>query len=175
MTSSSYDAPSTESRGEREWHEVTPGERLAFITSSSHTKGAYLVMEVVAAPRNGVPMHVHDNEEEHFIVVDGTLRVAYGDQALDATAGTAVTVPKGVPHAWCNLSDAPVKMLVIFTPGHIEGLFRAAINPATYDLENLPGEYGTRVVGPALFEDLCTIMNPRSPSEIRVRAERPRS
>ena len=45
-------------------------------------------------------------------------------------------------------------MLVILTPGHIEGLFRAAADSATYDIENLPGEYGTRIVGPALFEGL---------------------
>lgn len=101
-------------------------------------------MDVVAAPRNGVPLHVHDHEEEHFIVVDGTLHIANGDHALDATAGRSVTVRKGVPHAWCNLSDAPARMLVVFTPGNIEGLFRAATNSATYDIENLPGEYGTR-------------------------------
>ncbi|HYZ61811.1 MAG TPA: cupin domain-containing protein [Acetobacteraceae bacterium] len=162
MSSSSYDAPSTKIDGEHEWHEVTPGERLAFITSSSQTRGAYLVMDVVAAPRNGVPMHVHDNEEEHFIIVHGTVHIANGGEALDATAGMSVTIRRGVPHAWCNLSEAPVRMLVVFTPGHIEGLFRAASDPATYDMGTLPGEYGTRFVGPALFEDLYTMLTPRS-------------
>ena len=57
------------------------------------------MLEVVADPRNGVPMHIHANEDEHFIVLEGTLRFANGDTTLDAHAGTAITVSKGVPHA----------------------------------------------------------------------------
>jgi uncharacterized cupin superfamily protein len=82
------------------------------------------MLEVVADPRNGVPMHIHTNEDEHFIVLEGTLRIANGDTTLDAQAGTAITVSKGVPNAWCNVTDGPVRMLRIFSPGHIEGLFR---------------------------------------------------
>jgi mannose-6-phosphate isomerase-like protein (cupin superfamily) len=145
-----------------QWLQVTPGERFTIRTSSVDTNGAYLMLEVLADPLNGVPMHVHDNEEEHFIVVEGTLHIANGDRRLNATAGMAVTIGKGVPHAWCNLSDAPVRMLAIFTPGHIEGLFRTALHGATYDLQTLPSQYGTRIVGPALREDLYTIMAPRS-------------
>jgi hypothetical protein len=50
---------------------------------------------------------------------------------------------------------------VIFTPGHIEGLFRAAADTVNYDLAALPGKYGTQIVGPAMREDLYTIMSPR--------------
>ena len=53
-----------------------------------------------------------------------TLHIANGDKTLDAPAGTAVTVRKGVPHAWCNLSETPVRMLLVFSPGHIERLFK---------------------------------------------------
>jgi mannose-6-phosphate isomerase-like protein (cupin superfamily) len=53
------------------------------------------MLEVVADPRNGVPMHIHTNEDEHFIVLEGTLRIANGDTTLDAQAGTAITVSKG--------------------------------------------------------------------------------
>jgi hypothetical protein len=40
---------------EREWLETTPGERFKIQTSSSDTGGAYLVFEVEAVPRIGVP------------------------------------------------------------------------------------------------------------------------
>src|SRR6516225_3079082 len=63
---------------EREWLETTPGERFKIQTSSSDTGGAYLILEVEAAPRIGVPLHTHDNEEEHFIVVEGTVQIAVG-------------------------------------------------------------------------------------------------
>jgi mannose-6-phosphate isomerase-like protein (cupin superfamily) len=148
--------------GKDEWLTVTPGERFKIRASSADTGGASLVLDVIAEPRNGVPMHVHDNEEEHFIVIEGTAHMANGDERLDAPAGTAVTVKRGVPHAWCNLTDAPLRMLVIFTPGHIEGLFLATADGADFDLATLPARYGTRIVGPGLRDDLYTLMSPRS-------------
>ena len=59
-------------------------------------------------------------------MLEGTLDVANGARRWDAPAGTIVTVRRGVPHAWCNPSDTPLRMLVVFTPGMIEGLFSAA-------------------------------------------------
>jgi quercetin dioxygenase-like cupin family protein len=103
-------------QGDDGWQEITPGERCRIRTSVAETKGVYTMIEVVAETRNGVPMHIHQNEDEHFIVLEGTLHIVNGDETLDAPAGTAITVSKGVPHAWCNLSDAPVRMLVIFSP-----------------------------------------------------------
>jgi mannose-6-phosphate isomerase-like protein (cupin superfamily) len=106
------------------WLQTTPGERFKIRIRAEETQAAYTMLEMVADPRNGVPMHIHKNEDEHFIVLEGTLHIANGDKRLDAPAGTSVTVNKGVPHAWCNLSLTPLRMLVIFSPGHIEGLFR---------------------------------------------------
>src|SRR5713226_7178333 len=106
-----------------EWLETTPGERFTIRTSAKETKGVYTMLEVVADPRNGVPIHIHKNEDEHFLVLEGTLHIVVGDATLDVPAGTAVTVSKGDPHAWCNLTEMPVRMLVIFSPGHIEELF----------------------------------------------------
>src|ERR1700730_14932951 len=103
--------------------ETTPGERFTIRTSAKETKGVYTMLEVVADPRNGMPIHVHKNEDEHLLVLEGTLHIVVGDAALDVPAGTAFTVSRGDPHAWCNLTEMPVRMLLISSPGHIEGLF----------------------------------------------------
>ena len=129
----------------------------------------YAVFEFVVEPRNGVVMHVHDNEEEHFIVVEGRMHMVNGDRALDATVGTSVTIGKGVPHAWCNLSDSPARMLVIFTPVKIEQLFREAVGANDGDLKALARTYGTRFVGPPLVDGLDTIASLR-PSATRTLA-----
>jgi quercetin dioxygenase-like cupin family protein len=144
------------------WLQVTPGECFTIRTSCSDTNGAYVAFEFVAEPRNGVPMHVHDNEEEHFIIIDGTVHIANGGKTVDATAGMSVTVAKGVPHAWCNLADSRVRMLVIFTPGRIEGLFRATASRQGGDPAAIAHAYGTRIVGPPLAEGLYTIATPRT-------------
>jgi len=38
------------------------------------------MLELIADPRNGVPMHIHQNEDEHFIVLEGSLHIANGDK-----------------------------------------------------------------------------------------------
>jgi hypothetical protein len=67
--SSSKESSSGHER-EGEWSEVTRGERYIIRTTSQQANGAYSMLEVVADPRNGVPMHVHENEEEHFIILE---------------------------------------------------------------------------------------------------------
>src|ERR1700740_966381 len=95
------------------------GERSMIRTSAVETIGAYTMIEIFAEAGNGVPMHIHKNEDEHFIVLEGTLHIAVGDKAVNVAAGRAVTVSRGVPHAWSNLSQPEVRMLVLFSPGHV--------------------------------------------------------
>ena len=145
-----------------DWLETTPGERFKIQTSSSDTGGAYLIFEVEAAPRMGVPLHTHDNEEEHFIVVEGTLQIAVGGTTQDFPPGTSVSVSKGMPHAWCNLTDSTARFIAIFTPGRIEEMFRAVAAKQVDDVEAFVRSYGTRIVGPALHSNLHTYFAPRT-------------
>src|SRR5262249_16080081 len=144
-----------------EWLEVTPGERFTIRTTIAQTQGAYTMLEEVAEPRNGVPMHIHKNEDEHFIVVEGTCHIANGNERSDHAAGKAVKGKKGVEYGWCNRSDTMLRMLVVFSPGHIEGLFRANPLRRDDDLAALIERFGVVMVGPALFEDIYTIRSPR--------------
>jgi mannose-6-phosphate isomerase-like protein (cupin superfamily) len=66
---------------ENEWSEVIRGERFIIRTSSAETNGVYSMLEVLADPRNGVPMHVHDNVDEHFIILEGKAFIANGDKS----------------------------------------------------------------------------------------------
>jgi mannose-6-phosphate isomerase-like protein (cupin superfamily) len=145
-----------------EWLHVTPGERFIIRTSVDATKGIYTMLELIADPRNGVPMHIHQNEDEHFVVLEGSLHVANGDKRFDAPAGTTVTIKKGVPHAWCNLMDTPLRMLVVFSPGNIEDLFKATAARESDDIAALAAKYGTLLVGPPLLEEIHSITSPRT-------------
>ena len=42
-------------------------------------------------------MHLHRNEEEHFVVLVGTYRILIEDKVLDTSFGASVTLPKGIP------------------------------------------------------------------------------
>jgi mannose-6-phosphate isomerase-like protein (cupin superfamily) len=149
-------------QGSDGWLQVTPGERFRIRTSAKETKGIYTTLELIADSRNGVPMHIHQNEDEHFIVLEGSLHIANGDKRFDAPAGTTVTIKKGVPHAWCNLMDTPLRLLVVFSPGNIEDLFRATAARESDDIAALAAKYGTLLVGPPLLEEIHSITSPRT-------------
>jgi hypothetical protein len=71
-------------------------------------------------------------------------------------------VKRGEPHAWCNPSDRPLRMLVVFSPGRIEGLFRAAAGVEDVDeIVAIAARYGTQLIGPPLHERVHSIYSPR--------------
>jgi quercetin dioxygenase-like cupin family protein len=147
-----------------EWWEVTPGEKFTIRTSVKETGGLYTMIEVVGASRNGVPVHTHANEEEHFIVLDGSVHLTNGDQSLALTAGDSATVKRGTPHAWCNLSDSDVRMLIIFSPGDMEEAFRLIGSMNDGDLAAIAESAksgGSTIIGPPPFENIYSVMSPR--------------
>jgi quercetin dioxygenase-like cupin family protein len=145
-----------------DWQEVTPGERIKIHTSSDQTSGAFSMVEAFAEPGNGVPMHIHHNEDEHFIVLEGTFHVAVGNKSRDLSAGETITAPKGVPHAWCNASKAPVRVLAVFSPAGIERLFReVAAARDLAEVEAIAKRYGTEIVGPPLPVTTYSLASPR--------------
>lgn len=147
-----------------EWYEITPGERFTIRTSITETDEKYTMLEVLADPRNGVPLHVHTNAEEHFVILEGNVHLVNGDERLDLQAGDSLTVKRGTPHAWCNISDSIVRMLIIFSPGHMERTFRLIGRLKGEDLATVLESNesdGSEIVGPPPFDDIYTVLSPR--------------
>lgn len=105
-----------------------------------------------------IAMHIHQNEDEHFIILEGTARIASGDKTFDAAAGTTVSLSKGVPHAWCNLSDSPLRMVVIASPGGIEEILRFIAKGGDTGIMALSEKFGVRNIGPMLSSQLMSIV-----------------
>ncbi len=81
-----------------------------------------------------------------------------GDKRVNVSAGRAVTVSRGVPHAWSNVSDDEVRMLVVFSPGYVEGMFREIALRAVYDVAAILEKFGCLIVGPPPSEGLKHVL-----------------
>ena len=92
------------------------GGPLTFKVSGRQTNGTLTAFESVAAPGEGPPLHVHATEDEVLYALEGTLRFKLDDEVQTAPAGAFVFIPRGVPHTWQNVGEAPARILVIFTP-----------------------------------------------------------
>ena len=55
--------------------------------------------------------HHHDNEDELFLVVKGTLRMKFRDHEAIVREGEFVIVPRGVEH--CPVADEEVHIVLI--------------------------------------------------------------
>jgi hypothetical protein len=76
----------------------------------------------------------------------------YGDKTFDATAGTIVSLARGIPHAWENPTDTPIRLVIMATPGGMEECLRLiATSGDQLDLVALADKYGVRLIGPPLF------------------------
>ncbi len=138
--------------GREEWLQTRPGERCIIRVSAAATNGAYSVVEIVSSPGDSTPMHVHQNEDEHFVVLEGTARIACGDKTVDATAGTAMTLPRNIPHAWGNPTESPLRVVVTTTPGGVEECLRLIARGGDIDLMALAAKFSVQVVGPLLLQ-----------------------
>ena len=73
----------------------------------------------------GPPLHVHDEEDECFYVLDGHLLVQVGEERHDLGPGCFAWLPRQFPHTFANVSDSPVHLVGAIVPGGIEEVFGA--------------------------------------------------
>ncbi len=71
-------------------------------------------------------LHRHDNEDEMFLVLDGSLKMVLEDETLTVNSGEFMIIPKGVMHK--PVAEEEVRIL-LFEPastlntGHITNAF----------------------------------------------------
>ena len=134
-----------------DWLQTRPGERCLIRVPGADTNSAYSLVEIVSEPGDGTPLHMHQNEDEHLIVLEGVARVALGDRVFDVEAGSLVTLPKNVPHAWGNRSTAQLRIAVMAYPGGVEQVLRAIASDKDVDVPALARSLGVIPIGPAPF------------------------
>jgi len=129
------------------------GERLRFgeveivVKASADTTGAAFTIIEENEPVD-TRLHVHENEDELFYVLEGEHVFQVGDQEFHAGPGGLVFAPRGVPHAQRRVLPRTGRILVLASPAGFEGFFRdlaeadraGALAPDTY--VNASKKYG---------------------------------
>jgi quercetin dioxygenase-like cupin family protein len=129
------------------------GGEITVALRGEETGGRMTALVTVAAPGEGPPLHMHANEDECLVVLEGTMRFRLGDEVEDAPAGSFVFVPRGAVHTWQNAGDSAARMLVLFTPSGMERFFErfAALGiPGPETFREAAEGTGMEIVGPPL-------------------------
>jgi quercetin dioxygenase-like cupin family protein len=102
---------------------LTPKQKMSVKVYAEETQGACSIVEIAAEPGEGIPPHVHENEDETFHIISGTVAVMVGGETRVAQAGDYAFLPRGIVHAWEAIGDTTLRFTVTMTPGGMEQMF----------------------------------------------------
>lgn len=97
--------------------------------TADQTEGRFTAYELRLPKGFAAPLHVHENEDEFFLVLSGEVRLQHGDEVTGGAAGSFAYTPRGVGHSFHADSD-DARLLLFFGPAGVEGFFRDVATPA---------------------------------------------
>jgi quercetin dioxygenase-like cupin family protein len=145
-----------------EWH---MGALMRWHVTGKDSGDQLALGEVIVARGGEPPLHVHAREDEVWFVIEGEVTFQRGPERIEARAGDAVVLPRGVVHGFAVRTPS-ARILHMYTPSGIERAFKelstAAAGPVLpppagapspemlSNLEETYGRYGVTFVGPPL-------------------------
>jgi quercetin dioxygenase-like cupin family protein len=131
------------------------GNEIEFMLSGDQT-GESLTVGLATVPTgNGPPPHVHDAEDELFLILEGEYRVDMDGETTTVGPGTVVYLPRGTVHTFKVVSETPGRHWTLQNPSGFERYFTRAAEifavPGPPDVARLAAiteEYGARFVPP---------------------------
>lgn len=93
------------------------------VTTARESCGRHFAFVATEPPGGGPPLHTHATEDEYFLVLEGEITVYINGKIVVAKSGESAFVPRGAAHCFKNCSTREARVLVLFTPGYIEGFF----------------------------------------------------
>jgi quercetin dioxygenase-like cupin family protein len=120
-----------------------------FKLNSADTSGKLALMEATMQPHTLTIPHMHTNEDEILIPLEGELGIRIGDDEFHVGPGAYIFAPHGILHALWNRTDTVSKGISIFSPAGIEPFFeelsavlQASFPPDVAKLNAINQKYG---------------------------------
>lgn len=101
------------------------GCTMSILFDGAATDGQILVVRSRLTEGAASPVHLHQREDEMFVVLKGDGLFWVGDDCHEVGEGGAVFLPRSIPHAY-RFTSPEVDLLTICTPSGMEDFFRAA-------------------------------------------------
>jgi quercetin dioxygenase-like cupin family protein len=146
------DAPSFQTLGTL-WRVLASGDETGGVVGALDERGAH---------GSRAPMHVHDDADEIFYVLDGDLTFIIGDKRIEAAPGAFVYLPRFVHHTF-QVNSHEARIFNFLTPAGFERLIVDTGTRAPYDDAPIPDDphashaflseaimkkYGMRIIPP---------------------------
>ncbi len=81
------------------------------------------IVDSLSPAGSGPPRHVHDREDETFILLTGECEFWMEGETFIKRAGETAFVPRGQEHTFRVTGSQPSRQIIILTPGGFEDFF----------------------------------------------------
>ncbi len=102
-----------------EWLGVT----YKTILTTQASGGAMSIVDSVSPAGSGPPRHIHEREDETFIVLTGQCEFWLEGQRFTRGPGETAFIPRGREHTFRVTGEQASRHLLVLTPGGFEGFF----------------------------------------------------
>jgi len=125
-----------------------------------------VVLEMTLPVGSSAPLHVHDDLDDTWYILDGEMVVRCGDDVLAVGAGYWVSMPRGVPHTFRVVGDRAARILLVHdnptfrdlirdlgTPAGARTVPPQPVFPAPDELARVASAHDLRPIGPPMSAD----------------------
>jgi quercetin dioxygenase-like cupin family protein len=87
-------------------------------------------VELVLPPGGVTPLHVHEDDEDSGIVLEGSVKTWCDGELIDIVQGAWVSLPRGRPHAQLVTSGAAARVIAVYSNSHFADFIAEVGMPA---------------------------------------------
>ena len=125
-----------------------------------------VVLEMTLPVGSSAPLHVHDDLDDTWYILDGEMAVRCGDDVSVVGPGYWVSMPRGVPHTFRVVGDREARILLVHDNASFRDLIRdlgvpaearvtppRPVFPPTDELARVAATHDLRPIGPPMSDD----------------------
>lgn len=142
-----------------------PGHAMHEVVAAGQLPADISFFALTVPPKAvGAPPHIHADEDEIFIVMEGAVTFLNGEESVPAPKGSAAILPRGHWHGLWNPHDEPAQLLLLVAPAKFSDFFDAVVMRVRAENPGSPQEVGA-IIGQVAAARNVTVDPTRFPPE----------
>lgn len=125
------------------------GALVSIKATSEQTGGVFNLFEVVCPPDYATPLLIYYSQDAAIYILEGTLKVFWGRERRQATAGSFFYQPRGAPHGFRVEGNRPTRILYMTMPaGFDRFMLEHELLTKESECETAAARYKIEILGP---------------------------
>ena len=125
-----------------------------------------VVLEMTLPVGSSAPLHVHDDLDDTWYILDGEMVIRCGDDVSVVGAGHWVSMPRGIPHTFRVVGDRQARILLVHDNATFRDLIRdlgvpaearvvptRPVFPPTDELASVAATHDLMPIGPPMSDE----------------------